>query len=367
MLECVRSSVAALLSCGLVLWLAGCPGEVPQGSGTGGSGTDAGGDGASQPEGYVILGTRTDNFDFAAAKALAEDALAAHPDLGCMVGLFAYNPPYILEALQGAGRLGEVELVGFDEQEETLQAIKDGYCYGTVVQDPYRYGYESVRILAGLARGDESVLPEGGFLDIPARQITRENVDEFWSELNARLEAGEDASADSAGPDEPTVAFVTNGIASFWVIAEVGARQAAEDYNVNLEVRMPPNGIGDQKRMMEELQTLEVDGIAVSPIDPANQTELLNDAAEQTHLITHDSDAPQSNRLCYVGMSNYDAGRMCGELVKEAMPGGGSIMIFVGRIEQDNARLRRQGLIDEVLDRSHDPTRFDPPGDVIRE
>jgi ribose transport system substrate-binding protein len=65
-------------------------------------------------------------------------------------------------------------------------------------------------------------------------------------------------------------------------------------------------------------------------------------------------------------MSNYDAGRMCGELVKEAMPGGGSVMIFVGRVEQDNARLRRQGVIDELLDRSHDPTRFDPPGEVIR-
>jgi ribose transport system substrate-binding protein len=164
---------------------------------------------------------------------------------------------------------------------------------------------------------------------------------------------------------KPTVAFVTNGIASFWVIAEAGAEQGAKDFDVNLEVRMPPEGIGDQKRMVEELLTLQVDGIAISPIDPDNQTDLLNQAAEQTILITHDSDAPASNRRCYVGMSNYDAGRMCGELVKEAMPEGGSVMIFVGRIEQDNARLRRQGVIDELMNRSHDPERFDPPGGVI--
>lgn len=164
---------------------------------------------------------------------------------------------------------------------------------------------------------------------------------------------------------KPTVSFVTNGIASFWVIAEAGARQAAEDFDVNVEVRMPPDGVGDQKRMVEELLAMQVDGMAISPIDPTNQTDLLNEAAEQTILITHDSDAPDSNRRCYVGMSNYDAGRMCGELVKEAMPEGGSVMIFVGRIEQDNARLRRQGVIDELMNRSHDPERFDPPGEVI--
>src|SRR5690606_1975638 len=99
--------------------------------------------------------------------------------------------------------------------------------------------------------------------------------------------------------------------------------------------------------------------------DPENQTDILNACAEQTNLITQDSDAPDSHRLCYVGMSNYDAGRMCGELVRQAIPDGGKLMIFVGRIEQDNARLRRQGLIDELLGRSHDPSRFDDPGSEI--
>ncbi|MBX3439128.1 MAG: sugar-binding protein [Planctomycetaceae bacterium] len=164
---------------------------------------------------------------------------------------------------------------------------------------------------------------------------------------------------------KPTVAYVTNGIASFWVIAEAGARAAGEQFGADVEIRMPPDGVADQKRMLEELVTRDVDGIAVSPIDPENQTDLLNTCAEQTNLITHDSDAPKSNRICYIGMSNYDAGRMCGELVRDAMPEGGELMIFVGRIEQDNARLRRQGLIDELLKRSHDPSRYDDPGKVI--
>lgn len=165
----------------------------------------------------------------------------------------------------------------------------------------------------------------------------------------------------SAG--RPHVAYVTNGIASFWVIAEAGARKAGHDFQCDVDVLMPPEGVADQKRMLEESLAKGINGIAVSPIDPENQTDILNLCAETTKLITHDSDAPKSKRLCYIGMSNYTAGRMCGQLVKEALPEGGSVMIFVGRLEQENARLRRQGLIDELLDRSDDPNRTPDPAD----
>ncbi len=173
------------------------------------------------------------------------------------------------------------------------------------------------------------------------------------------------ASAEAKKPGKkPRVAFVSNGVASFWTIAEAGVNAAAAKFDVEASVHMP-NGIEDQKRTVEDLVTRGVGGIAISPIDPGNQTEILNKAAASTKLITHDSDAPEANRLVYIGVDNYKAGRLCGQLVKEAMPQGGKLMIFVGRMEQDNARRRRQGMIDEVLGRSEDPKRFDPPGEVI--
>ena len=159
-------------------------------------------------------------------------------------------------------------------------------------------------------------------------------------------------------------AFVTNGVADFWTIGETGAHAAATELGVEVSVLMP-GGIPEQKQMLEDLISRGFDGIAVSPIDPANQTEIIDQVAEATHLITHDSDAPESKRLVYIGMDNYTAGRMGGQLVKEALPEGGSIMIMIGRIEQDNAKRRRQGLIDELMGRPEDPTRYDPPGTKI--
>ena len=69
---------------------------------------------------------------------------------------------------------------------------------------------------------------------------------------------------------------------------------------------------------------------------------------------------PSSDRLVYIGMDNYVAGRMCGSLLKEAMPDGGTVVLFVGRVGQLNADLRRQGVIDELMDRTMDNTRRDP-------
>lgn len=169
---------------------------------------------------------------------------------------------------------------------------------------------------------------------------------------------------DGAG-DRPTVGFVTNGIASFWVIADKGARDAAVEFDVNVEVMMPTDGAAGQKRMVQDLLARGVDGIAITPSDPKNQVGLLAEIAVNTNLITHDSDAPESDRLVYIGMDNYEAGRMCGRLLKKAMPEGGSVVIFVGLLGQLNADLRRQGVIDALLDRSFDPTRRDPVDAVV--
>ncbi|MAD78815.1 MAG: sugar ABC transporter substrate-binding protein [Planctomycetaceae bacterium] len=172
-------------------------------------------------------------------------------------------------------------------------------------------------------------------------------------------------TATNSNPDRPRVAYVTNGVADFWKIAQAGADAAGRQYDVDVEVLMPTGGVTDQKRMVEDLVTKQVDGIAISPIDPVNQTDLLNRVATTTRVITHDSDAPDSKRLAYVGMDNYDAGRMAGNLLKESMPDGGEVFIFIGRLEQDNARRRRQGLIDEVLGREPDPSRYDEPGSPV--
>lgn len=188
------------------------------------------------------------------------------------------------------------------------------------------------------------------------------NFSEAAEKANPAKRPGKTAAKSAASSKKPRVAYVTNGIDPFWTIAEKGALDAAKDFNAEVKVIMPPKGAADQKRMVQEVLAQGIDGMAISPIDPDNQGDLMDEIAKRTRLITHDSDAPKSKRLVFIGVENYAAGRMCGMLVKKAMPKGGTVMIFVGRLSQANARLRRQGLIDALMDRSNDPKRYDQPG-----
>ncbi len=175
---------------------------------------------------------------------------------------------------------------------------------------------------------------------------------------NSSDPANETAASDK---DRPTIAFVTNQIASFWNIAEVGCNDAAKDFDVEVDVRFPNEATATkQKQIIEDLMSSGIDALAISPIDADNQKEMVNNWASQIPLLTHDSDAPDTNRLMYIGMDNYRGGRLVGKLIKDALPEGGEIIITIGRLEQDNAKKRRQGVIDELLDRPDDDTRFDP-------
>ena len=48
-----------------------------------------------------------------------------------------------------------------------------------------------------------------------------------------------------------SIAFVTNGVASFWTIAAKGVENAGEKFKVAVSVHMPAEGISDQKRIIQ--------------------------------------------------------------------------------------------------------------------
>ena len=142
------------------------------------------------------------------------------------------------------------------------------------------------------------------------------------------------------------LAFITNNASDFWTIARKGTEKAAQEIpGIEVEFRIPAGGTAaEQQSIVDDLLAKGVQGMAISPVDPANQTPMLNRAASQALVVTQDSDAPNSNRACYVGTDNVAAGKQAGELVKEALPNGGKIMVFVGTLDAANAQQRYQGL-----------------------
>lgn len=147
------------------------------------------------------------------------------------------------------------------------------------------------------------------------------------------------------------VAFVTNNAADFWTIARRGCEQADSELpNVEVEFRLASDGTAaEQRRIVDDLMAKGVSAIAISPVDPSNQTQMINDLSKQILVITQDSDAPNSNRACYLGTDNRAAGRQAGQLIKEALPQGGKIMIFVGKMDAQNAQDRFNGIKEALV------------------
>ena len=104
-----------------------------------------------------------------------------------MVGFYSYNPPKIYEALQAADKLGDVTVIAFDEDPVTLGAVREGSFAGTVVQDPYQWGYQGMKLMASYLGGDKSGVPADGLIIVPTKVIDKGNVDMFEKELRERL------------------------------------------------------------------------------------------------------------------------------------------------------------------------------------
>lgn len=142
---------------------------------------------AVEGKGIELVDVRGDDVDFARARSNVDDVLAANPEISCMVGFYSYNSPKIYEALQAAGKLGQITVIAFDEDPITLGAVKDGSFAGTVVQQPFEWGYRGMKLMAAYMEGDKSMIPDNKLIIVPTKVIDKSNVDEFQANLKATL------------------------------------------------------------------------------------------------------------------------------------------------------------------------------------
>jgi ribose transport system substrate-binding protein len=116
----------------------------------------------------------------------------------------------------------------------------------------------------------------------------------------------------------------------YWQSAHAGFTRAAAEYGVTEEMRGPE----------AFTPTIEVDefraavarkpaGILVSVADPALMGPEINKAiGAGIPVITMDSDAPDSQRLFFIGTNNLEAGRLGGQRVVAELNGKGNVVFF---------------------------------------
>jgi ABC-type sugar transport system substrate-binding protein len=109
-----------------------------------------------------------------------------------------------------------------------------------------------------------------------------------------------------------------------------GARAAADELGVDLAVQIADssNPIPNQAELLQHLHPERYDGIAFLPRDSESQFELINNLARHTKLVTLHRDCVESNRLCYYGYSQTNAGSLAARLVGERMLRSGKVAVL---------------------------------------
>jgi len=77
-------------------------------------------------------------------------------------------------------KVGNIQLVGYGDTEGILRYIRNGIIYGTVMSDPYRMGYESVKALIDIKEKNNV----STFIDTGVKVIKKDNLDEYERKIN---------------------------------------------------------------------------------------------------------------------------------------------------------------------------------------
>lgn len=120
-----------------------------------------------------IVSVQYSDGDKARALNIATDIMTANPDL---VGFFTSNEGStigVARAIEDMGKKDSIMLVGFDKSQDTIRALENGTLKATIVQNPYKMGYEGIQTAVDILEGKEV----SRLTDTGVNVVTLENID----------------------------------------------------------------------------------------------------------------------------------------------------------------------------------------------
>lgn len=124
-----------------------------------------------------LVSLQYSNDEAAKAASQVDGMLQAHLQLKGVFATDTTNTQAAASAIKGNGKSGQVKLIGYDASPQEVQALKDGTVQALVAQNPYAYGFETVKYAAAVARKQEQPSTGAAFTQmIGGKIITRDNV-----------------------------------------------------------------------------------------------------------------------------------------------------------------------------------------------
>ena len=157
------------------------------------------------------------------------------------------------------------------------------------------------------------------------------------------------AQQPAASTGDKLFVFLPKGLDNpYWDNCRKGMESEMKKLGVHAEFIGPEKSDATlQVGVIESVIARNPAAIAISPNDPATVNELINKATAQgIKVITWDADAPDSQRILYIGTDNYNAGATAAETLSKVLSGKGKVAILNGALTALNAQQRTNGFKD---------------------
>jgi ribose transport system substrate-binding protein len=158
------------------------------------------------------------------------------------------------------------------------------------------------------------------------------------------------ATKDKTAPAGAKYAFLTNNANPFWTASQIGVARASSELGVPIVFQAPTaeDKLSQQLTMLETFVNDKYTGVTFSSIDRNAPKDIIQKAADQSVvMLTMDSDATGSARWFYIGMSDFEAGKLAGEAAKKIV-GKGKMVGLVGYATAQNAQDRIAGFKEAI-------------------
>ncbi len=154
----------------------------------------------------------------------------------------------------------------------------------------------------------------------------------------------------SAQPGKPLrVGFISNNGDQYWKVVAAGAQKAADEAKAELIFQAPPEASAEgQTQVLQKMIAAKIDGLAISLVDFDKQGKMMAKLCKALPVAFYNCDLTGTNRVLAVASDHKQGGRLAGQLIREALPKGATIVLFTGTSQSYFSQERFKALAAEL-------------------
>jgi ribose transport system substrate-binding protein len=294
-----------------------------------------------------------DDSDTAKAAEGVKAVLQVHPDLAGVGCVEAAGGVGSATAVKELGMEGELMIVSMDRDDGTLQFIEEGVIYASVAQQSALMTFWGTMLMDGLQHNPVPIVTDNaaaGIIPMPEAVdtgvviIKQDNAQYFYHADDPYDFSDIEITEPEPGETYVEISALIN--LPYFIDHQVGLYYAGEELGVETKYVGPIDY--DMTAMVNTFEQVIAEkpaGIMVVGFDAALKPVIDKAIDEGIPVVTLDAEVYGSKRLTFLGTGNYNAGRLGGEVLAEAIGGAGKVALIT-KPGQSNLEERLAGYQD---------------------